>query len=231
MNFLHDSNDVKSLIQCAGADYTFNISSSAGGLTYQWEEDAGGGFLPLSNDAFHSGVNTAQLELTSIPASFNNYQYRCKVYGDCTPDSAITSIASLQLQNSPTVSLQPSGTTVCEGDSAQFIILANGNFLNYSWEVNDGTGWQTIPPIPPFSGVNTGTLTIDQATAVFAGTQYRCKLSGCVNTQSATLTVNPAPVVTAPTIYYCTLFPPGPLTDATPPGGTYYSNIIVNNEV
>ena len=216
---------------CDGADYTFNISSSAGGLTYQWEEDAGGGFLPLSNDAFHSGVTTDQLELTSIPASFNNYQYRCKVYGDCTPDSAITSIATLQLQSSPTVSLQPSSTTICEGDSIQFITLGNGNFLNYNWEVNDGTGWMPIPPIPPFSGVNTGTLTIDQATSVFDGTQYRCNLSGCVSTQVATLTVNSAPVVSAPIIYYCTLFPPGPLTDATPPGGTYYGNIIVNNEI
>lgn len=216
---------------CAGADYTFNISSSAGGLTYQWEEDAGSGFLPLSNDAFHSGVTTAELELNAIPASFNNYQYRCKIYGDCAPDSAITSTSTLQLQSTPTVDIQPTSTTICEGDSVQFITVGSGSFLNYNWEVNDGTGWQSLPPIPPFSGVNTGTLTIEEPTSAFDGTQYRCKLSGCVNTQVATLTVNPTPVVTAPIIYYCTLFPPGPLTDATPPGGTYYSNIIVNNEI
>jgi photosystem II stability/assembly factor-like uncharacterized protein len=216
---------------CAGADYTFNISSSAGGLTYQWEEDAGSGFLPLSNDAFHSGVTTVELELNAIPASFNNYQYRCKIYGDCAPDSAITSISTLQLQSTPTVDIQPTGTTICEGDSVQIITLGSGSFLNYSWEVNDGTGWMSIPPIPPFSGVNTGTLTIDQPTSAFDGTQYRCKLSGCVNTQVVTLTVNPTPVVTAPIIYYCVFFPPAPLTDATPSGGTYYSNIIVNNEI
>jgi hypothetical protein len=72
---------------CANETYTFSVTatSDAGNLTYQWQEDEGegAGFVNLANDAVVSGVNTATLTLTNVPAIYDGDKYRCIVTNDC----------------------------------------------------------------------------------------------------------------------------------------------------
>lgn len=214
---------------CDGAFQSLNVQYAGGGLTYQWERDMGTGFSALVNDAFHQSVNTSTLLFTGIPASFNNYLYRCKVNGLCVPDSSYSTIAQLQLNPQPAINQPPSSISICESDSATFTISANGTSISYQWEMNDGSGWQPVPTLANISGINSSTLTIADTPLQFDGFQFRCRLSSCVTTQAATLDVKATPPVVAPPIFWCHLFINIPLSDATPPGGTYFGNYIENN--
>lgn len=215
---------------CAGADLNLQVQIAGTGLSYQWEEDAGSGFLPVSNGGLYQGATTSSLLLTGVGALYNGYQYRCKITGTCTPDSAYSTTTQLQLQSSPAITQQPVTTTVCEGDTAFFTAGGTGTFLNYFWEMNTGSGWLPVPVFGNyFSGVTTPSLTVANTESVLNGLQFRCNLSGCVQTQAATLQINAVPVVTAPPILWCNLTSNLPLNQATPPGGTYYGNNIVDN--
>jgi hypothetical protein len=57
------------------------LVSNLTGTSYQWQKDDGTGFVNISNDANHSGVTTANLQLTTIPSAWYGYQYRCVVNG------------------------------------------------------------------------------------------------------------------------------------------------------
>ncbi|MEP7111151.1 MAG: hypothetical protein ABI760_24355 [Ferruginibacter sp.] len=55
-----------------------DISSDLQGTNYQWQLSTDSvHFNNISNDGYHSGVNTRVLSLNNIPASWQNYQYRC----------------------------------------------------------------------------------------------------------------------------------------------------------
>lgn len=215
---------------CANSNLHLQVQYTGIGLVYQWEEDAGSGFVPLNNGGMYQGVNAASLTLFGVTGAYNGYQYRCKVNGPCSPDSSYSTVTQLQLQSSPTVTLQPVTSTVCEGDTATFTAGGSGTFLSYQWEMNTGGNWIPVPFTGfNYSGVITPTLTIAPAEMIHQGLQFRCMLSGCVTTQPATLNVNAMPVVTAPSILWCSLVANQPLNQASPPGGTYYGNYIEDN--
>lgn len=52
---------------------------STPGTSYQWQLDAGNGFINISNDAIYSGVTTNTLTLTNAPTSWYGYLYQCIV--------------------------------------------------------------------------------------------------------------------------------------------------------
>lgn len=53
-------------------------SNDSGTLSYQWEEDNGGGFAALTNAGIYSGVDTDTLDI-SDSTGLDTYQYRCVV--------------------------------------------------------------------------------------------------------------------------------------------------------
>ena len=87
-----------------------------------------------------------------------------------------------------TITTQPSGTTVTEGQTATFTIAATGSEpLSYQWQQNmNGSGWTDI------TGETNATYTTGKTTMDMNGTQYRCVVSnsaGSVISDAATLAV------------------------------------------
>lgn len=58
---------------------TYTVGSSILGALYQWQENTGAGFTNLTNSGPYSGVNTATLTITGVPASLSAANYRCVI--------------------------------------------------------------------------------------------------------------------------------------------------------
>ena len=73
-------------ILCVGANTTFSVNVS-GTVTYQWQESINGGttYNNIVNGGIYTGATTTTLALTAVPATANNYLYRCVVSGSCPP--------------------------------------------------------------------------------------------------------------------------------------------------
>ena len=78
----------------SGCTATFNISATgAAPLTYQWQENNGGGFTNISNGGVYSGATTTTLSISGATPSMNGYLYRCVVtdsYGNPATSSSAT---------------------------------------------------------------------------------------------------------------------------------------------
>ncbi|MCF8331581.1 MAG: fibrobacter succinogenes major paralogous domain-containing protein [Bacteroidales bacterium] len=77
---------------CDGGTATIALQANGSNLIYQWQESTDGGstWSDLSDggsNPAYSGATTSSLMLTNVPASYDTYQYRCVVSGDCSPDA------------------------------------------------------------------------------------------------------------------------------------------------
>jgi subtilisin-like proprotein convertase family protein len=98
----------------------------------------------------------------------------------------------------------PSNTsTQCSG-TASFTAAASGSLITYAWEMrpNSSAPWQNVPNSPPFSNINTGTLTLSNVPSTYNGWQFRALMSGACTaidfSNSATLTVTPLVAAVTP---------------------------------
>lgn len=91
------------------------------------------------------------------------------------------------------ISAQPTTGNICKGGSVNFSIVSTG-VAKFQWQENNGVGFTNISNGETYSGTTTGTLTINGATEVMDGYDYRCVLSnGCdqtLNSNSANLNIN-----------------------------------------
>jgi len=97
------------------------------------------GVSPLLGDA----ANATDLgDLFQTGPSLNASQYRALFTNSC--GSVTSSVATLTLSIPPAITNQPSSPTVCNGQSAQFVVGATGTGpLTYQWrQVGWGAGWQ-----------------------------------------------------------------------------------------
>lgn len=182
---------------CAGANTTFSVvASNATG--YQWQVDQGAGFSNVSNIAPYSGATTATLTITGATAGLNGYVYRVVTTGGCTP-AAVSNAAALTINSAPSITTQPSSSTICTGANTTFSV-STSNATGYQWQVDQGAGFTNISNGAPYSGATTATLTITGATAVLNGYVYRAIATGsctpAATSNAATLTVNSAPAIT-----------------------------------
>jgi len=71
-----------------GNNATFSVITAMSSPSFQWQQDAGTGFLNLSNSGPYSGVNTNSLLITGVTTSMNNYHYRCVINNNfCCTDT------------------------------------------------------------------------------------------------------------------------------------------------
>jgi len=97
---------------------------------------------------------------------------------------------------SPTITTNPTSTSICSGSTASFSAAATGG-NGFQWQVNTGSGWSNVSNGGVYSGATTGTLTLTGATTAQNNAQYQCIIqgsaAGCPDTTSiATLTVTSA---------------------------------------
>ncbi|MBK9636668.1 MAG: T9SS type A sorting domain-containing protein [Bacteroidetes bacterium] len=220
------SNQLSQEVYCDGGIVQFNAIVSGANISYQWEENNGGGFLPITNGPNYSGATSPILQLMNIPASHTNYLYRCNITGQCFPDSSTTNNGEIILTASPIILLQPVNASVCEGDSASFTAIGSGSLLYYQWEMNTGSGWMPVPSVLPYSGENSSTLQISPTTLSMQNYQFRCRMSSCTSSNSATLNLLALPIITTNHLSICSNHVPYTLNGATPNGGIYFGNEI-----
>ncbi|OSZ78071.1 hypothetical protein CAP35_07345, partial [Chitinophagaceae bacterium IBVUCB1] len=129
-----------STIVCAGSNTSISVSASGSGLTYQWQENAGSGYVNLSNTGVYSNVTTAAMGITGALASMNGYQYRCVVSGTCSP-SVTTNASLLTVHTLPSVGTQPANVTTCAGSNITFSVGVSGTLPTYQWQEFNGISW------------------------------------------------------------------------------------------
>lgn len=91
----------------------------------------------------------------------------------------------------PSISLQPQGTTVTAGQTANFSVTASGTGLSYQWQ-SQAPGGSSFANI---SGATQNSYTTPAAQVSDSGTQFRVVVTntgGPVTSNAATLTVQPA---------------------------------------
>ncbi len=183
---------------CSGSNTTFSITATSA-TSYQWQLNTGSGWTNVTNGGIYSGATTNTLTLTNATTAQNSYQYRCEVSG-AAPPNAVSNAATLTVNEAPSVTTQPSGSTICENANTTFSVVATGAGLTYQWQVNTGSGWASISNTGIYTGATTATLTLTAATTTQNGYQYRCVVSGTcspsANSNAATLTINEAPSIT-----------------------------------
>lgn len=193
------------ITNCTGGYTYFTVAATGSGLTYQWQESTNGGatFSNLSNNATYGGVTSTQLTIANTPFSLNANQYRCFVIGTCL-SSATSTAATLNLNTPPSVTGNPSSTTICQAANTSFTASGTGTSIAYQWQesTNNGASWTNLTNVAPYSNVTTSTMNITAAPAGYSGNQYRCAISGIctpspAHTTAAILTVTPFVAVTA----------------------------------
>jgi hypothetical protein len=190
---------------CPGNATSFSVTASGSNLTYKWQYLApGGSWTDLSNTGIYTGVTTSVLRLSSsLTNTYNGYQYRCLVSGSCTAGLTSTTV-TLTVNSAPSISSQPSNSTVCSGNATSFSVTATGTNLTYQWQkkIVGGASFTNISNGGIYSNATTSTLNISSGvTTSEDGVQYQCIVSGTcspsVTSNAATITVNAVPATPA----------------------------------
>lgn len=117
------------------------------------------------------------------------------------PGFGIDEILITGSQPAANITSDPSSSSTCEGNTVTYSVTAT-DAVSYQWQGNTGGGFINIPNVPPYSGVNTNTLTISNTTILLSGTTYRCialNPNGDDTSNVAILTVNSVPAITVTT--------------------------------
>lgn len=165
------SGSTKSIV-CTGTNSS--LSAGLSGTSYQWQQSTGAGFSNVSNNAVLSGTNSATLQLTNVPLSYNGYVYRCIVDGKTGNERTLV-VSATPL--TPAVTIRAFQDSVCSGNPV--VLTANtvngGANPSYQWQVN---GANTGSNSPLFSSASLATAS--QVKVIMTGN------SSCINPATAT---------------------------------------------
>ncbi len=78
----------------------------------------------------------------------------------------------------PSITLQPISQIMCPENPVTLEVLANGNELNYQWQVANGTGFTNLIDGSIHQGVTTPSLSLTYPTTDMNTYQYRCIVTG-----------------------------------------------------
>lgn len=222
---------------CDGDNVTLDVTANGTGLTYQWQVNAGSGFVNVTNGSLYSGATTSSLNISTTTLAMDGYQYQVTINGTICTNASTSNTVTLNVGNGPDITLGPANQVICDGDNASFTATVQGNNLTYGWQVNDGSGWSFISNGGVYSNANTSTLVITGADVSMNGNQYQVVVAGSINcsvystSTSAVLLVNPLPVVNFSGLNseYCVDAALATLT-GSPVGGTFSGPGIIGND-
>jgi hypothetical protein len=154
---------------CPGSSSTLSVNGGVLGEGASWHWYTGGcGTTSL-------GTGTS---ITVTPAITTTYYVRAE--GTCNTTSCVS--VTVNVKALPSITTQPSNSTVVLGNNASFSVTANGPNLQYQWQ-SSPTGvdsWTNLTGLPAI-GYQTSTLTI-QGSTTFVDNYYRCQISSDCNT-------------------------------------------------
>lgn len=189
---------------CSGATVNFSVTATGTVNGYQWQESTNGGasWNNITNGGVYSGATTNTLTLTGVTGTMNGYQYRAVVSGNCP--SINSNAATLTVNTPPSISSQPSASTICNAQNTSFSVTASGTNITYQWQVSTtgcGGTFTNITNGGVYSGATTNTLTITNAPTTMNGYAYRVVINGtcapAATSSCVLLTVNTPVAVTS----------------------------------
>src|SRR5690606_1843530 len=131
--------------------------------------------------------NSATYTLNSVTTAQQSNQYKVLVSGQC--NSVFSDVATITVQEPPSISQHPQNVTLCTGSNNTFSVTAGGTGLTYQWQLSTDGG-ATFTDIP---GAVSSTFTVNSLTAGMNGHRYRVNIGGTcapgVTSNAATLTV------------------------------------------
>ena len=163
----------QSLSICDGATATLTADAAietgyAGQVDFRWQTSADGGqsWQDLDNDANFAGAFSNTLIISDLSA-LGNLRYRLSAStGVC--EATYSDAATVTVEGPIAIGEQPIGTAICFGAGASFSASATtgtGN-LQLHWQSStNGTVWTNIAEGNDYAGTQTGTLTVQNATA------------------------------------------------------------------
>ncbi len=122
---------------CENDVASMSIAHSGSGISLQWEEDNGGGFLPVSDGAVFSGSSTSELSIIASVAMDGN-AYRCVTTGagGCT----LTSSSALLSVSDPAPPTGASPQTFCTIDNPLVSdLIATGTSIQWYTTATGGS--------------------------------------------------------------------------------------------
>ena len=184
---------------CSGSSTSFTVSATGANLTYQWQVSPDStNYSNISTGGIYLGASSSTLFLSSsLTSAYSRYRYRCVVTGSCS--SATSSAATLNVKSLPSVTSNPSNSTVCAGTGTSFSVIATGTVITYQWQYStDGTNFNDLTNTGIYSGATTSTLSLSSSlNASYNNYYYRCVISGSCSpsatSSAAQLTVNSTP--------------------------------------
>ncbi len=166
-----------SLSVCESDMARFDVTAVGPGISYQWEEDSGNGFVPVVNGGIYSGANTSTLYLTGVPETVTGHIYRVGVTG-CSA-TVISDPAILTVNKQINIIKQPVDLDVCVNSGGTFSVEVTGTGVTYQWQINRGTGFVDVTDDGiNFSGAAKPTLTLTNITDNYNNSNFRVIVSG-----------------------------------------------------
>ena len=134
-------------LACENNATSLSVNAIGLNLSYQWQENMGSGFTPLSNDVLYDSVATSKLIIKKVSPNMNPFQYRCVITGGCgaSASSINTSSISLNIRTLPMAifSYNISNNTVLfnNGSSGSNIPTT------YQWTFGNGKSDSAVNPV------------------------------------------------------------------------------------
>jgi hypothetical protein len=176
-------------------DAVFSIAAT-GAKWYMWEGSSDGAtWSQLAETAYVQGTTTATLTIKGTTISQDGRLYRCVAGngGSRTPSASVK--LTVTPITKPIITKNPTSATVKQGGTTTFSIEAKStSSVSYRWQRLVGSDWVDLSDNPNFSGTNTPTLTVKNASASINGYFVQCVATntyGSTPSTTAKLTVTP----------------------------------------
>ncbi|SFC71080.1 reprolysin-like metallopeptidase [Spirosoma endophyticum] len=186
----------------ASATQSFNVTDNDVSSVNLVASSSNTGLVPVENVVIGGTGSNRTITVTPVAGQSGTVVITLTA----TNSTSLTGSASFSLlvTSPPTLNDQPASATITAGQSVSFTAATTGDNLTYQWQINTGNGFTNLTNDPTYSGANSGTLTVSNATTALSGYQYRLLVSSgiCSATSGvAMLTVNGKQADLTPIIY------------------------------
>jgi hypothetical protein len=205
---------------CNNSSAVFSLTVSGIGLSYQWQENTGSGFVNITNGGIYSGATSSTLTINPVTTAMNNYQYQCVIANTCgtaivTSNSCVLNVTP-NVTASNSISVSPS-SIICAGTNVTFTSTAlnGGTTPVYQWQVNGVNAGVNS------SGFSSSGLNNNDIVTCILTSNANCVIGSPATSNSISMTVNPVLPVSVSISATSTSICPGTNVDftATPTNG------------
>lgn len=123
----------------AGNTASFTLTPSNASSVLQWQENSGTGFVDLSDAGPYSGTHTASLSVAAVPASMNNYLYRCIVSEPLCSDTSDTAMLKVKIPSGVS-SPADGGWSIYPNPASDVLHVVSGQRIAGTYTIIDYTG-------------------------------------------------------------------------------------------